>query len=362
MAHNIFGDRFIAYRQPAWHGLGEVFQDPIHSATEAIKRANADYEVAAAPVTYTAFGRKVNTGQLALVRQPLPDDNQPRHLGFVSSDYELVQNLDLAAIIDPIAKQYPVETCGVLGVGERVFLTLSMGSTNLTEQGEELAEFFLITNGFGGYGLSLCYTSVRVVCQNTLNLGLAEATLNITLAHKEGVAADAAFFAGLMGRMKQARTVQNEVLRRMTLSTLVQAQIEEILLAAYPTPKVPAKVQLLRQIEADNDLATAQESMDKLARIARTHGVYSDQVASFRGGAAQLLEKFNDEFPSLANTPYAVLQAVVECEDYREGRDGVAENVLWGPRARAKKAACLKAGQLVGVLDDHGLLIPSGRN
>ena len=29
MAHNLFGERFLGHREPAWHGLGKTFEDPI---------------------------------------------------------------------------------------------------------------------------------------------------------------------------------------------------------------------------------------------------------------------------------------------------------------------------------------------
>ena len=34
MAHNLFGERFVSVRVPAWHKLGRVLEEPV-SATQA---------------------------------------------------------------------------------------------------------------------------------------------------------------------------------------------------------------------------------------------------------------------------------------------------------------------------------------
>ena len=44
MPASIFGDRFVGFRQPAWHGLGEVFTDRIN-VSEAVARAKVGFEI-----------------------------------------------------------------------------------------------------------------------------------------------------------------------------------------------------------------------------------------------------------------------------------------------------------------------------
>ena len=43
MAHNIFGERFLGQRKPAWHQLGLVVDEPI-GAVKALERIGT-YEV-----------------------------------------------------------------------------------------------------------------------------------------------------------------------------------------------------------------------------------------------------------------------------------------------------------------------------
>ena len=44
MPASIFGERFVGFRQPAWHGLGTVFEDRI-TVSEAVSRANLGFEI-----------------------------------------------------------------------------------------------------------------------------------------------------------------------------------------------------------------------------------------------------------------------------------------------------------------------------
>ena len=77
----IFGDRFLGRREPAWHRLGEVFTEPM-SMTDAIKRARVDFHIAKHPVVVQIpngdMTDLVPTKNFAVVREPVPDDDQYR--------------------------------------------------------------------------------------------------------------------------------------------------------------------------------------------------------------------------------------------------------------------------------------------
>jgi hypothetical protein len=130
MPASIFGSRFTGKREPAWHGLGTVFEDaPL--ASEAIVRSGMDYVVAKCPLFIDTPWGPMNPeagdagAKFALVRQPVADDMEPRLFGVCSADYEVVQNTELAEILDPLTRRWPVETAACLGLGETVLVTLS---------------------------------------------------------------------------------------------------------------------------------------------------------------------------------------------------------------------------------------------
>ena len=71
-----------------------------------------------------------------------------------------------------------------------------------------------------------------------------------------------------------------------------------------------------------------------------------DRVELIRKGARERYNAFNDEFPNLARTPWAIYNAIVETEDYRKGHKD-SSTTLFGARAEAKARAFTTARQLV---------------
>ena len=54
--------------------------------------------------------------------------------------------------------------------------------------------------------------------------------------------------------------------------------------------------------------------------------------------AKERLDVFNQDFPKISNTSWAVYNAIVETEDYRRGHDK-SGTALYGSRAEAKARA-----------------------
>ena len=77
-----------------------------------------------------------------------------------------------------------------------------------------------------------------------------------------------------------------------------------------------------------NDRKYAQDEFDKRR----------DRVQKIRHGAWERYAFFNDKNPNLAETPWAVWQAVVETEDFRRGHSNSATSIF-GQRAEAKSRA-----------------------
>ena len=59
------------------------------------------------------------------------------------------------------------------------------------------------------------------------------------------------------------------------------------------------------------------------------------RVDRIKANAMERLDVFNQEFPHIAQTPWAVYNAVVETEDYRRGWDS-SDTMIFGSRAEAK--------------------------
>lgn len=338
--HNIFGDRFIGRREPAWHGLGTTFgADELVTASEAVRRAGIDYQVDVVPAGFQVNGQWFESDRGAIVRYPTTDDPQYQLFGYASKEYQVIQNVELAHVLDSLCDEWPVETVGALGRGETTFFTLDAGGGQVGS--EDIHQYFLISdNKTGTRSLRVAFTPVRVVCQNTLVSGLRAATVNAAIPHTPGAKADLDFRVQMMGQMRRAQLNTLQVMTAMTVKKLVDAQVEQVLLAAYPEPPRSAKVDLHKELTGVEGLAGfTPDQVASLLKVSERRDYYVDRASGFRDAARELFGKFNDEHPAYAFTAWAVWNAIVETEDYRRGSDSIGESALFGIRAAAKARA-----------------------
>lgn len=159
-----------------WHGLGtEIKYAP--TSEEAIRIAGLDWDVIPKPI-YDELGRelkgyKVNTRS---------SDN--KILGIVTNRYQIVQNREAFAFTDALLGDgVTYETAGSLASGKRVWMLAKMKNTTIAE--ESIDPYLVFTNTHDGTGaVRVAITPIRVVCQNTLNLALANASRHWSCAHK----------------------------------------------------------------------------------------------------------------------------------------------------------------------------------
>jgi hypothetical protein len=344
MAASLFGERFIGRREPAWHRLGEVFPaDEKMTASQAMARADILFGIDKFPqVVKMADGSELETDSYAVVREPTKDDPIHRVLATVGKEWTAIQAKDLGIMLDPISDRFPVETAGAIGQGEKIFITLDAGDSSIA--GEDHKLFWLVTDHRDGTGaLSIAFTPVRVVCQNTLITGLRSSKVSVNLKHNKAIGTDTAFYLDIFNQM--ARTQESVVgaMNSLTKVTLEKPEIKTIVNVAYPSASKPNRLRLSDGIVADDVPATVW------SRILSDRKFHLDEfekrqarVERIRDNAYERIDVFNQEYASLANTPWAIYNAIVETEDYRRGWDG-SGTALFGQRAEAKARAFDKA-------------------
>lgn len=346
---NIFGERYFG-RKPAWHKHGTVSEVPM-TAKEALGVINADYEVAKMPQTITVntlFGSSIlESEQFAIVREPTQDDPEYRIFGYCGKNFEVIQNRDMAATIDTLTGKWPVETVGSLGHGETIFMTLDAGEGEV--KGEQVKQYFLVTDTQDGkHALTIAFTPVRVVCQNTLILGLQQATVNVQIQHFD-TANEFATRIGLLDKMTDAMGKSMSILNKMAEFVLSDSQIEKVMKAAYPDPKTPRKVQLWNEISASGNASAMSLISDQAAKAVNEFEYIVNQSKERRDQAMVLLDKWNDEQPKLANTAWAAYNVVVENADFfRKSVKTESASELFGERAKEKIRAFNAAVDLIG--------------
>ena len=348
MSASLFGERFLGRREPAWHRLGEVFPaDEQLTATEAMERADLMFKVSKLPMYVDApDGTRVETDSFSIVREPTSDSPQWKVFGTVGSQWTAIEPEDLGRILDPISKEYPVETAGAIDEGKKIFLTLDAGQSKIA--GEDHNLFYLVTDNRTGLGgLTIAFTPVRVVCQNTLTIGLNSASVSANLEHNKSITADTEWYADLFYRLSASREETVSAMDSLATVTIGTEDAEKVIVSAHPNPSKPRRIRIQDNIPADSLSKSdyLKIANDTSAGWQRYEGAMS-RVESYRDAVRERYDVFNQEFPRVAQTPWAIWQAVVETEDYRKGQE-TSGSPFTGDRAKIKMRAFQTALELV---------------
>ena len=341
MAHNLLGERFYGLREPAWHKLGTVSEEPI-TAIEAAARVGLDsIWIEKYPALVDLGGVMTSFGQYAIVRSPTHDDPQYRVLGTCGENYGLIQHNDLARKLEPLTEEWPVETMGVLNDGATLFVALDAGSAEIS--GEEIRQFFLLADTKDGKtGISLHFTPVRVVCDNTLSMGKDAAIVSAQLRHTSNVEQELDWRLDIMRNLTDVADRQIAVLAQLAALDLDSDQVERILSKAYPMPRKPRKVEMSEALSAEDlERLALGGLLDAMKQSERGWETDKRRIEERKAAARGLFDRFNDQHPQNARTGWAVYNAVVELEDYREksGNEDPYVSALFGNRALTKARA-----------------------
>jgi phage/plasmid-like protein (TIGR03299 family) len=152
-----------------WHSLGTKVDDNL-SANEMLIAAGLDWTVDKLPQFVEIDGKKIETGQKALVRS---SDNSI--LTYVSDGWNPVQNHEAFDFFHDFVEmgKMKMHTAGSLKMGKRVW-----GLAKIEEDFEilgrdKIESYLLFSNPHEyGRGIDVRLTNTRVVCQNTLSLAL----------------------------------------------------------------------------------------------------------------------------------------------------------------------------------------------
>lgn len=190
----------------AWHKLGQVFDRPM-TVKEALEASHANYRVELQPLValspalsehladenYSMMYYQIIPNRKVTMRM---DTMQP--LGVVSDSYGVVQNEDAFKFLDTLltgqltdSGHTPIiETAGVLGRGERVFVTAKFPEQiildNKTDDRVEMYVVFTTAHDGTGAVTVMC-SPVRVVCANTLNFAMRKNVGKLSLSHSSGI-------------------------------------------------------------------------------------------------------------------------------------------------------------------------------
>lgn len=186
MAHLIDmtnGRANMAYAgETPWHGLG---QELTHGADIDTWRVEAglNWHVERSPVMFKPQGKGVFVKGESEV---LYRDDTFAQLGIVSDRYQIVQPADVLEFFRDIVGTggLELETAGSLDGGRKVWAMARTGNTLVIKGQDRVEGYLLLSTSFdGSMATRAQFTSVRVVCNNTLSIATSSSKGAVVVPH-----------------------------------------------------------------------------------------------------------------------------------------------------------------------------------
>ncbi|GAB1594748.1 DUF932 domain-containing protein [Lysobacter sp. PAGU 2638] len=175
-----------------WHGLGNKLapQQPIESWKE---QAGMNWEIQESEVQYITGGKNVGTIKSFPENKVLYRSDTKAALAVVSKRFRVVQPGDVLEFYRDLTAEngFELESAGVLREG-RKFWALARTGQSMVLKGRDRVDGYLLlaTACDGTLATTAQFTSVRVVCNNTLRIALGEAKGAIKVPHRSHFDAD----------------------------------------------------------------------------------------------------------------------------------------------------------------------------
>jgi len=270
--HALFKDRMAYVRERPWHGLGTKVACGTSTA-DFLRAAGLDWKVAVVPARGAKPGPKTKLhpggrwSRYEIQREAVADEKEPVALGIVSHRYVPLQNQEAFAFFDPLLKDgwASLETAGVLYDGGTVWVQVRLREVMTIGRDDELVRFLLLRNRHDGEGsVSIRFTPIRVVCQNTLTFAerrqqaFANERHTGKLQHRlEKVRVDAihtqieAFSARMKTAFEKMVAARLEVPRRLELLDKLCGEVTDKTPPAGPTRRQMVDQRLAVQASCD---------------------------------------------------------------------------------------------------------------
>ena len=243
MAHMLeqYGEMasFASLRQPAWHGLGTVFEDEV-TTTEMLDLAHlSDWRVRLEDIEMPG---RTNKNFFATVRTN-PFDGEADVLGVVGERYNPFQNEELFAFGDALIDGGGTwETAGAIKNGTVVFGSMSL-NREITVNGDQTDSYLLLsTSHDGSHPIQASVTPIRVVCNNTLTFAIGaggrKAKQSYRVRHTQTTAGRVQVAREALGIAHAYLDAFEEEVKALTAVDVNDKKFHEIITAAYPKPDV----------------------------------------------------------------------------------------------------------------------------
>lgn len=205
---NSIGD-FVSKNEKPWHGFGIIRGDV--SFKDALQYGGLDYHVEKSPNIHRMEDVEIVSESSFFTWRT----DTSKVLGIVGNRYTPIQNRDALNIIEQFP--YQIETAGVLKNGSISFVCMK-SDKQIIVKGKDVTDMYMVfTNSFDGTSpISIIFTPIRVVCNNTLTAAMRGTKDRYTFRHTQSATDKMNQFAVVMGLLNKNVDVINKVYNQLS--------------------------------------------------------------------------------------------------------------------------------------------------
>ena len=289
-----------ANSETPWHGKGAVLSGYPDLQT-MYKESGLTWKVAQVPLFFkdSQGGDVEAEGVYGIVR-----DSDSTLLGTCSERYKLYQNSQAFDWCKPLidSKFWKMETAGSLRNGKVCWALLNSGMGEVMK-GDKLKRYLLLQWGHTGHdSIQVGLTSVRVVCNNTLQQALRQDVMN-TVRHDRNVVLNLDELRQVYEKVQQEFEAQQEIFKKFldtpidkdTKTWYINSLVDA--LVAKPVIRLTDSKEVIEAKEKRH-IATRQRKADFL-HLYIEHGTGQEELGiqdtlwGLFNGAEEFLEKCN---------------------------------------------------------------------
>lgn len=329
MAHllDLSNDRAnIAYvGQRPWHGLGEQLK-PDQTMDEWRVAAGLDWDVNRTPVFYEVRDDQGKTKKHMADQDVLYRSDTMKSLGIVSERYNEVQPKQIIDFYQSLTEEhgFKMETAGSLDGGKRIWCLARTGQEFILGKHDRVESYVLLATSYDKTMATRAqFTSVRVVCQNTLNFSLQN-TKGGYVSIPHSATFDASRIKFDLGIVEDSFEDFEDEVTEMSKIKLSDSDTLKYLMAVLNDDK--------KDIKTPEELSARRQNILK--------GVFGMYKGDGKGSS----------YESANGTVWGAVNAVTEYVDHRVGRNpnNRMAAAWFGRGVNTKKVAYQQALKMVG--------------
>jgi hypothetical protein len=300
----------IGYRKSQglpWHKEGQDI-DGITQAVAATRKIGMDYEV--------NFAKGQDTlPDGTVIESPVHNlySNYGNEWHFLNTvrkpeKYEIIQNIDIAQMLDESNDQYPalteilkLDTLGMLSETKRVFWSMEGNGRSIEVNGkpDEYKSYTFIYNDFAQGSVYVGQARVRIVCLNTAIAALVQSEEEGTLwhiSHRKSPKARLAFRLELERAIQDADNDYFNRLESMVGRMWNEQEKDQFVNMIFPDPKDTKNMKQAAKANANMREAIVAPVMELAADDKKSLDVRRDRAEDNRKGLKERIEFYVDEF------------------------------------------------------------------